>query len=204
MEKSILSKQFLSAILIIIALAVLIYAVSNRATKPASVPSSINNTNETNAIVTEDMIPANAAKQAPALSKGDWVNSDVLTLERLKGRVVLVDFWTFGCYNCRNTLPALKKFDEKYRAEGLTIIGVHTPEFDSEKEIKNIQANVNKLGIKYAVVTDNNYETWNSYGVNAWPSVFILDKQGRIRFTHVGEGRYDDQEQVIKTLLAEK
>lgn len=204
MKKSYFCKQSILVILIIIALAALIYAVSNRATKTATFLPSTNNTNETNAILTEDIIPANAAKQAPDLSKGDWVNSDALTLEKLKGRVVIVDFWTFGCYNCRNTLPALKRFDEQYRAEGLTIIGVHTPEFDSEKEIKNVQSNVSRLGIKYAVVTDNNYEMWDAYGVNAWPSIFILDKQGRIRYTHVGEGRYDDQEQVIKALLAEK
>jgi thiol-disulfide isomerase/thioredoxin len=155
-------------------------------------------------VVIEDLIPANKAEQAPQLKQGDWINSEPLSLDKLKGRVVFVDFWTFGCYNCRNTLPALKKFDERYREQGLTIIGVHTPEFDHEKDAKNVQSNVNKLGIKYPVVTDNNFDTWNAYGVRAWPSIFILDKQGRIRYTHIGEGRYDEQEQVIKTLLAEK
>lgn len=198
-----MSKQGILLVVTIIALATLIYAVSGKLPKQNLLAKTISS-NETNAIVTEDMIPASSAKQAPELQKGEWVNSKPLTLESLKGKVVLVDFWTFGCYNCRNTLPTLKKFDEKYREQGLTIVGVHTPEFDYEKEIKNLQSNVNKLGIKYAVVTDNDYKTWDAYNVHAWPTVFILDKQGRIRFTHVGEGRYDDQEQVIKTLLAEK
>lgn len=198
-----MSKQILFASIIIIALTALIFAITMKKPVPSSFSSNAS-MNETSAIVIEDMIPANAAKQAPDLKEGKWINSEPLTLEKLKGRVVLVDFWTFGCYNCRNTLPALKKFDEKYREQGLTIIGVHTPEFDYEKETKNVESNVNKLGIKYAVVTDNEYETWEAYNVHAWPSVFILDKKGRIRFKHVGEGRYEDQEQVIKTLLAEK
>jgi thiol-disulfide isomerase/thioredoxin len=198
-----MSNKIFFAAVAVIALAAVIYAVTMKMPAPASV-SSNTSLNEPNATVTEDMIPANGAKQAPELKEGEWINSEPLTLEKLKGRVVLVDFWTFGCYNCRNTLPALKKFDEKYREQGLTIIGVHTPEFDYEKETKNVRSNVNKLGIKYAVVTDNEYETWEAYNVHAWPSVFILDKQGRIRFKHVGEGRYDDQEQVIKILLAEK
>ena len=196
------NKIFFAAV-VVVALAAFIYAVTMK--KPAPVSFSSNaSMNETNAIVTEDLIPANEAKPAPALKEGEWINSEALTLEKLKGRVVVVDFWTFGCYNCRNTLPALKKFDEKYREQGLTIIGVHTPEFDYEKETKNVTSNVNKLGIKYPVVTDNEYATWEAYNVHAWPTVFILDKQGRIRFKHIGEGRYDDQEQVIKTLLAEK
>lgn len=198
-----MSKQGILFLGTIIVLATLMYAVSGTMQKQNH-NGNTTSLNESDTTVIEDMIPANSAKQAPQLQKGEWVNSAPLTLEGLKGKVVLVDFWTFGCYNCRNTLPALKKFDEKYREQGFTIIGVHTPEFDYEKETKNLQSNVNKLGIKYPVVTDNDYKTWEAYNVHAWPSVFILDKQGRVRFMHVGEGRYDTQEQVIKTLLAEK
>lgn len=184
-----------------LAITALIYALSGTPSKTNLFSAS---TNETNSMVNDNLIPAASAKKAPALKEGKWINSESLTLEGLKGRVVIVDFWTFGCYNCRNTLPTLKKFDETYRGKGLTIIGVHSPEFDYEKELKNVQSNVNKLGIKYPVVTDNDFETWNAYGVRAWPSIFILDKQGRIRYMHIGEGRYTDQERVIKTLLDER
>lgn len=116
---------------------------------------------------------------------------------------MLVDFWTYGCYNCRNTLPALKRWDASYRDRGLTIIGVHTPEFDREKEIDSVREQVRALGIRYAVLTDNDGESWNAYSIQAWPTILILDKQGRIRWTHIGEGLYDEQENVIQKLLAE-
>jgi thiol-disulfide isomerase/thioredoxin len=149
------------------------------------------------------LLDARSAGLAPQFAAGEWINSGPVKLEALRGRVVLVDFWTFGCYNCRNTLPALKRLDDAYRARGLTIIGVHSPEFDREKKIENVRREVASLGINYPVVTDNDYETWRAYSVEAWPTVVILDKRGRIRFTHIGEGLYDEQESVIKQLLAE-
>lgn len=149
-------------------------------------------------------ISAKSASKAPAIVENvPWINSDPLTLETLRGRVVLVNFWTFGCYNCRNTLPALKRFDASYHERGLTIVSVQTPEFDSEKQVETVRQQVRTLGIKYPVVMDNDYVTWRAYGVEAWPTIVILDKQGRIRYTHVGEGAYDTQEKVIKALLAE-
>ncbi len=175
-------------------------------TQPAESQQSVGNELEAETgdeIQRDVLINAKQARRAPALSEGKWVNSDALTIESLKGRVVLVDFWTYGCYNCRNTLPALKRFDERYRNQGLTIIGVHTPEFDHEKELPNLRKQVRELGILYPVVTDNDYATWRAYGVRAWPTVVILDKQGRIRWLHIGEGLYDEQESVIKKLLAE-
>lgn len=150
------------------------------------------------------LIAASNAKSAPELAEGKWINSDALTLAGLKGRVVLVDFWTFGCYNCVNTLPTVKGFDAKYSGKGLTIIGVETPETSREREFASLTAAVDQRGIKYPVVTDYESKTWESFGVNAWPTVVILDKQGRIRYRHVGEGAYDVQEKVIRTLLAEK
>jgi thiol-disulfide isomerase/thioredoxin len=143
------------------------------------------------------------APTAPEISSGMWVNSEPLTLKSLKGRVVLIDFWTFACYNCRNTLPSLKKWDAHYRDKGLTIIGVHTPELDFERDIDQLRREVAGLGIKYPVVTDQDYSTWKAYRVEAWPTLFLLDKQGRVRWTHVGEGYYDETEEVIKKLLAE-
>jgi len=148
-------------------------------------------------------IAARRAPNAAEIGSGTWLNSEPLKLENLRGRVVLVDFWTFGCYNCRNTLPTLKRLDARYRDKGLTIVGVHAPESDYEKSMENVRREVSKLGIKYPVVTDNNYDTWRAYNVQAWPTVVILDKQGRIRFTHIGEGYYEQQEQIIQKLLAE-
>jgi len=157
----------------------------------------------TGEIKPDSLLAAANAPKAPSLAEGVWINSDATTLEKLRGRVVLVEFWTFGCYNCRNTLPSVKDWDAKYRDRGLTIVGVHTPETDSEYNINNVRREVPSLGIKYPVVTDNDYQTWKAYGVEAWPTIFVLDKQGRIRWLHVGEGQYDETESVIKTLLAE-
>lgn len=158
----------------------------------------------------EQMIPSRTltentkAPTAPEISNGMWINSEPLTLKSLRGRVVLIDFWTFACYNCRNTLPALKKWDAQYRDKGLTIIGVHTPELDFERDIDQLRREVAALGIEYPVVTDQDYSTWKAYKVEAWPTVFLLDKQGRVRWMHVGEGFYDETEEVIKKLLAEE
>src|SRR5262245_50785977 len=158
----------------------------------------------------EQMIPSRSlmeetkAPTAPEISSGQWINSEPLTLQSLHGRVVLIEFWTFACYNCRNTLPSVKKWDAQYRDKGLTIIGVHTPELDYESNVDNLRREVAALGIKYPVVTDNDYSTWKQYKVEAWPTLFVLDKQGRVRWTHVGEGAYDQTEEVIKKLLAEQ
>jgi thiol-disulfide isomerase/thioredoxin len=151
----------------------------------------------------DTLIAADKATAAPEFAKGIWINSDPLMLEKLRGRVVMVEFWTFGCYNCRNTLPAVKDWDTRYRDRGLTIVGVHTPETQSEYLIESVRREVPSLGIKYPVVTDNDRQTWDAYGVEAWPTIFAIDKQGRVRWLHVGEGRYDETERTIKTLLAE-
>jgi peptide-methionine (R)-S-oxide reductase len=140
---------------------------------------------------------------APDFAAGTWINSQPLKLQDLRGRVVLVDFWTFGCYNCRNTLPSLKRWHEDYKDKGLTIVGVHSPELEEERKVELVRQEVASLGIKYPVVTDNDYATWNAYKVNAWPTVFLLDKAGRIRWMHVGEGAYDEAEKTIQKLLAE-
>ena len=141
---------------------------------------------------------------APELAAGDWINSEPLKLNDLRGRVVLIEFWTFGCYNCRNTLPFVKSWDDRYRAKGLIVIGVHSPEFDEERKAEHLREAISSLGIGYAVVTDNDYQTWKAYNVEAWPTLFLLDKQGRVRWMHVGEGNYDEAERQIQKLLAEK
>jgi thiol-disulfide isomerase/thioredoxin len=147
---------------------------------------------------------ASESATAPELAAGDWINSEPLKLKDLRGRVVLIEFWTFGCYNCRNTLPFVKSWNDRYRDQGFTVIGVHSPEFDDERKVENLRREVASLGIRYPVVTDNDYQTWNAYNVSAWPTAFLLDKQGRIRWMHVGEGDYEEAERLIQKLLAAK
>ncbi len=155
-------------------------------------------------IVSSDKLASvNTSPVAPEFASGTWINSEALTLKGLRDRVVLVDFWTFGCYNCRNTLPSVKSWDARYRDQGLTIIGVHTPEVDAERKLENVRREVAALGIRYPVITDNDYATWNAYKVEGWPTMFLLDKSGRIRWMHVGEGAYEEAEQTIQRLLAE-
>jgi thiol-disulfide isomerase/thioredoxin len=154
-------------------------------------------------IPSRTLVAETKAPAAPEISGGPWINSEPLMLQGLRGRVVLIEFWTFACYNCRNTLPTIKKWDAQYREQGLMTIGVHTPELDIERNIEAVKREVAELGIKYPVVTDNDYATWKAYGVEAWPTLFVIDKEGRVRWMHVGEGAYNETEQVIKNLLAE-
>jgi len=140
---------------------------------------------------------------APEFTSGTWINSEPLTLKSLKGRVVLVEFWTFACYNCRNTLPFVKSWHERYANKGLTVVGVHSPELDHEKKVENVRSEIASLGIRYPVVTDNDYAIWNAYNVNAWPTLFLIDKTGSIRWSHRGEGAYAEAEQLIQKLLSE-
>lgn len=133
---------------------------------------------------------------------GQWFNSDPLTLENLRGKVVLIDFWTYTCINCIRTLPYLKSWDDKYRDKGLVIIGVHTPEFEFEKNPENVARAIADFGLKYAVMQDNDYATWNAYSNRYWPAKYLIDKDGRVRYTHFGEGDYDAIEKIIQQLLA--
>jgi len=134
---------------------------------------------------------------------GEWFNSEPLTLEELQGKVVLIDFWTYSCINCIRTLPYLRAWHEKYEADGLVIIGVHTPEFEFEKDPENLQRAIDDFGLRYPIVQDNNYETWRAYNNRFWPAKYLIDKEGRIRYTHFGEGEYDEAEKKIQELLSE-
>jgi cytochrome c biogenesis protein CcdA/thiol-disulfide isomerase/thioredoxin len=142
--------------------------------------------------------------KAPELVDSEkWFNSEPLKLENLKGKVVLIDFWTYTCINCIRTLPYLKNWHEKYADKGLVIIGVHTPEFEFEKTPSNVEKAIKDFGISYPVVQDNNYEIWESYSNRYWPAKYFIDKDGNIRYTHFGEGDYDDSEKMIQELLEE-
>jgi thiol-disulfide isomerase/thioredoxin len=133
-----------------------------------------------------------------------YINTSPITLKDLRGKVVLVDFWTYSCINCIRTLPYLVDWTTKYADKGLVIVGVHTPEFEFEKNIENVKAAVQKFGIKYPVFQDNDKGTWNAYENRYWPRKYIIDSEGYIRYDHIGEGGYAETEKIIQTLLAER
>ncbi len=133
----------------------------------------------------------------------NWLNSKPLTIGELKGKVVLVDFWTYTCINCIRTLPHVTSWYEKYKNKGFVVVGVHTPEFEFEKKTANVQDAIYRFGIHYPVAQDNEYVTWNAYNNQYWPAEYLIDAKGNIRRTHFGEGEYDIQEQAIKDLLVE-
>jgi cytochrome c biogenesis protein CcdA/thiol-disulfide isomerase/thioredoxin len=151
---------------------------------------------------TRDGLPDYGA--APAIRAGGvWINSPPLTLQELRGKVVLIDFWTYSCINCLRTLPHLKAWDATYRSKGLVIIGVHTPEFAFEHVASNVRAAVKRLAIHYPVVQDNRYKTWDNYANEYWPAEYLIDRAGHVRHTHFGEGEYGQTEALIRRLLGD-
>ena len=132
-----------------------------------------------------------------------WINSPPTTLAQLRGKVVLVHFWTFGCINCIHVQPYVKAWFDRYAAEGLVVLGVHTPELSFERDVDNVRHAVAEAGIRFPVAFDPDFATWNAYRNNYWPAFYFVDKAGRIRHVHFGEGDYDGSENVIRELLAE-
>ena len=132
-----------------------------------------------------------------------WINSDPLTMSGLRGKVVLVEFWTFGCINCVHVQPYVKSWFDRYEADGLVVVGVHTPELSYERNLDNVRAAVASSDVRFPVAFDPGFATWNAYRNSYWPAFYFIDKAGRIRHTHFGEGDYDVSEQVIRQLLAE-
>jgi thiol-disulfide isomerase/thioredoxin len=131
-----------------------------------------------------------------------WLNSDPLTMQQLRGQVVLVDFWTYTCINCINTLPYVKSWNQKYKDQGLAVIGVHTPEYPFERDTDNVKTAIKRFGITYPVAQDNQYATWSVYNNQYWPAVYLIDKKGQVVYSHFGEGNYAETEAKIQALLA--
>ena len=148
-------------------------------------------------------LASDVGRPAPEILNETWLNSQPQHLTALKGRVVMVEFWTFGCYNCRNVEPYVKQWHKKFAPQGLVVIGVHSPEFDSERDIENVKRYVQEHAITYPVAIDNDFATWKSYNNRYWPAMYLIDKQGVIRYVHIGEGEYTTTEQKIQALLAE-
>jgi cytochrome c biogenesis protein CcdA/thiol-disulfide isomerase/thioredoxin len=162
--------------------------------------------------VVDDRVPAATASGAltdygPAPNFAgidEWLNSKPLTIQELRGKVVLIDFWTYSCINCLRTLPHVEAWYRMYRKDGLVVVGVHTPEFAFEHVPSNVHAAVRRLGVRYPVALDNRYGTWNAYGNQYWPAEYLIDRNGHVRSAHFGEGNYSETEENIRSLLGEK
>ncbi len=142
--------------------------------------------------------------QMPEFPRGrEWINSAPLATGALRGKVVLVDFWTFDCINCLRALPYVRALHARYKDQGLVVIGVHTPELARERVPANVRSAVRRLGITYAVVIDGDFAIWQAWSNQYWPAVYLVDATGRVRFHHFGEGRYEEQEAAVRTLLDE-
>lgn len=162
------------------------------------------NSNETVSNSTGPMLNVKSPVKAPEIINiSKWFNSKGESLENLKGKVVLVDFWTYSCINCIRTLPFLKSWDEKYRDKGLVILGIHSPEFAFEHQPENVENAIKEFDIKYPVGMDNDFSTWRAYKNQYWPAKYFIDKNGYLRHVHFGEGAYTDSEEIIRFLLEE-
>src|SRR5262245_44964537 len=140
----------------------------------------------------------------PSLSGAtEWLNSPPLTPASLRGKVVLIDFWTYTCVNWLRTLPYVRAWAEKYRDQGVVVVGVHTPEFPFERDIDNVRWAARDMDVKYPIAVDSDYAIWRAFDNRYWPAVYLVDVNGRIRFHHFGEGAYDQTERAIQTLLSE-
>ena len=179
-------------------------AASSEQQESNFIPASIDSKNGT----TISQIDKSQFKKAPDFVKiTGYINTEEgqsINLKDLKGKVVLVDFWTYSCINCIRTLPYLVDWNEKYADKGLIIVGVHSPEFEFEKNIDNVKAAVQKYGIKYPVIQDNDKGTWDAYQNRYWPRKYLVDNEGYIRYDHIGEGGYAETEKVIQSLLVER
>lgn len=173
----------------------------------AIVKQALNQLNNTKTIPSTKTVNMQLPKlfKAPGFTNysGEWINSTPLTIEELKGNVVLVDFWTYTCINCIRTLPYIRAWNEQYKDKGLVIIGVHTPEFEFEKSLQNVKKAATDFELTYPIVQDNDFGIWRDYNNQYWPAKYLIDKDGFVRYTHFGEGDYNETEQTIQELLKE-
>lgn len=145
------------------------------------------------------------ARQAPEFAGiTRWINSPPLTMQQLRGKVVLIDFWAYSCINCLRTFPHVTRWYDTYKDKGFVVVGVHTPEFDFGKDPANVERAVERFGIHYPVAMDNDYATWNAWHNRFWPAEYLVNRRGEVVLTHVGEGHYDEMENAIRKLLGLK
>lgn len=167
------------------------------------VNSSLGNKNNTSNTPTQLVQEKNYPVAPEIIPGGEWFNTQPLKISELKGKVVLIDFWTYTCINCIRTLPYIQAWNKKYADKGLVVIGVHTPEFEFEKDANNLKSAIKDFGLTYPIVQDNNYETWGAYSNHYWPAKYFINKEGKIVSYHFGEGGYDEAEKLIQDLLNE-
>jgi thiol-disulfide isomerase/thioredoxin len=150
-----------------------------------------------------DTSPLPTLYPAPEFSGlANWINSkEIKSMRELRGKVVLVDFWTYSCFNCVNTFPYVQGWHEKFKDEGLVVLGIHAPEFAFERDSDNVKKAVKKYGLTYPIALDNGFKLWRAYRNRYWPAFYLIDKQGMVRYTHFGEGRYKEMEAAIASLL---
>ncbi len=170
--------------------------------KPSSSPLEIVPAADAQPIPKAAANPTNRGKLPEFQGISHWINSKPLTVADLRGQVVLVQIWTFACINCQRTLPYVIQWHQRYAAKGLKVIGVHTPELAFEYQVENVKRAVKERGILYPVAIDNQYKTWSAYQNSYWPHLFLADRQGNLRYDHIGEGAYDQTEKMIQRLLA--
>ena len=155
-------------------------------------------------IATGASMSANAAPAPDFSGIDNWINSAPLSMQQLRGKVVLVDFWTYDCINCQHVLPYVKGWHQKYKDQGLVVVGVHTPEYGFERNLNNLKTAVQRNGITFPVAQDNRYATWTAYNNQFWPAFYLVDKKGDVVYTHFGEGDYAQTEATIRKLLAQQ
>ncbi len=200
-----MNKDNLSALLTGIGVVALIVGFAIYFNNPELNKSSPGNSSANSIRNVELPVDKSQLKKAPEfVGITSYINSKGTKLSDLKGKVVLVDIWTYSCINCIRTLPYLVDWNQKYSDKGLVIVGVHSPEFEFEKNIDNVKQAVTRFGIKYPVLLDNNRETWNAYQNSYWPRKYLVDSEGYIRYDHIGEGGYRETENAIRQLLTER
>ena len=210
------------AFLLVVGVLLLLTAAACGSDSTPQVPATVGETsipqessdqeNELPPSPTETQVPATPTR-VPDIAEGPiaaevadvaaWINSDPLTIQELRGNVVLVDFWTYTCVNCIRTFPFLRTWNAKYADLGLVILGVHTPEFEFEKDLANVSDAAEEHGIVWPIALDNDYGTWNAYNNRSWPAKYLIDKDGVVRYSHFGEGSYAETEEIIRDLLQE-
>ena len=145
---------------------------------------------------------APASRQAPEFAGiQHWINTPPLTMQSLRGKVVLVEFWTYDCVNCLRAMPYVKQWHQRYARDGLVVVGVHTPEYGHERVLGNLERAVRRLGVTYPVAQDNGYRTWRAYDNQYWPALYLVDQRGRVVYSHFGEEQYAQTEARIRGLL---
>lgn len=192
-------KKLLLKILSVIILLSMVYMLWPDNFSTALTTKNVSTDSNVSSVSSKNLTPLYPAPAIAGIS--EWINSKPLVLDELKGKVILIDFWAYSCIKCVRTIPYLNAWYEKYRDKGFVILGVHSPEFDFEKENSNVKKAVESYKIQYPIALDNNFETWRNFHNRYWPAQYLIDKEGNVVYEHFGEGNYSETENNIRSLL---